>query len=336
MKKNNIFIIAEAGINHNGNIGLAMKMVDLAKDAGADAIKFQTFFSEKVITKYAPKAEYQLVTTDENESQLDMARKLELSFDEFTKLSRYSREAGIKFLSTPFDDVSLDFLVNGGMDIIKIPSGETTNIPYLQLIGSYDCDVIMSTGMMDLDEVRVSLDVLISSGVPKNRITILHCNTEYPTPMSDVNLRAMLTMKRELGVRVGYSDHSLGIEVPIAAATLGASVIEKHFTLDNSFEGPDHRASLDPSDLVRMITSIRNIELALGDGIKRPSLSEVKNIKVARRSLVAAIDINAGEFFTYENVTAKRPGTGLSPMLLDSIIGTQSKNNIKQDDFITI
>lgn len=268
-----VFIIAEAGINHNGKIELAYQLIDAAVEAGVDAVKFQTYKADKVISKYAEKAEYQLETTNSTESQLDMAKKLELSYDAFVELKKYCNNKEIVFLSSPFDLDSIDFLNQLGLETFKVPSGEITNLPYLRKLGALNKQVIMSTGMADLREVKDALDVLISSGTNKEKITIIHCNTEYPTPFEDVNLRTMLTIRDKLWVRVGYSDHTLGIEVPVAAVSLGAEVIEKHFTLDRNMEGPDHKASLEPDELKAMVQAIRNIEKALGDGVKRPSKS---------------------------------------------------------------
>jgi len=331
-----VFIIAEAGINHNGSIENAKKMVDAACEAGADAVKFQTFKAEKVISRYAPKAKYQIRTTDPEESQLDMARKLELTENDFKELCDYCKDKGIIFLSTPFDAESVDFLVGLGLDTIKVPSGEITNLPFLRKVGSAKKKVIVSTGMADLDEVKRALDILVKEGVLRGDVTILHCNTEYPTPIEDVNLSAMLGIKDTLEVKVGYSDHTTGIEVAIAAAALGAEVIEKHFTLDKDMEGPDHRASLEPDELKGMVEAIRAIEKAIGDGVKRPSSSEAKNRPIARRSIIAARDINRGEPFTEANITAKRPGTGISPMEWDNVIGKSAKRDFKEDEVITL
>ena len=332
---NRVFIIAEAGVNHNGKLELAYKLVDAAVEAGADAVKFQTFKPEKVVSKFATKAEYQKETTGLVETQLEMIKKLDLGYDAFVELKKYCDKKGIVFLSSPFDLDSIEFLDQLGLDIFKIPSGEITNLPYLRKIGSLNKQVIMSTGMADLKEVKEALDVLISCGTNKEGITVLHCNTEYPTPFDDVNLKAMLTIRDELGVKVGYSDHTSGIEVPVAAVTLGAEVIEKHFTLDKNMEGPDHRASLDLDELKAMVSAIRNIEKAMGNGIKRPSPSELKNKPIARKSIVAAKDIRKGETFTEQNLTVKRPGDGISPMKWDEIIGQRAKRNYKADEFMS-
>ncbi|GER94591.1 N-acetylneuraminate synthase [hot springs metagenome] len=330
------FIIAEAGVNHNGNLEIAKKMVELAKECGADAIKFQTFKAENVISKFAPKTEYQKHTTGHDETQLEMVKKLELTFNDFEELKYYCDKFCITFMSTPFDPESIDFLNNLGMEIFKIPSGEITNLPYLEKIGKLNKKVILSTGMADLGEIEDALDVLVESGTKREDITVLHCNTEYPTPMKDVNLRAMLTIKEAFKVEVGYSDHTLGIEIPIAAVAMGATVIEKHFTIDKNMPGPDHKASLEPNELKAMINAIRNVEKALGTGIKKPSKSELKNIDIVRKSIVAKKDIKKGEVFSEENITVKRPGNGISPMRWYEILGTVAKRNYKEDEKIEI
>jgi len=334
MDSSKTFIIAEAGVNHNGSVKLAEKLIDVAAEAGADAVKFQTFKAEKVVSKYAQKAEYQKQTTDALESQLDMIRRLELDENSHRRLFAYCHAKKIIFLSTPFDLESVDFLNDLGLEIFKIPSGEITNLPYLRKIGSLKKEIILSTGMADLGEIEEALDVLVSSGTSIDKITVLHCNTAYPTPMEDVNLKAMRTIAQAFGVRVGYSDHTLGIEVPIAAVAMGASVIEKHFTLDKNMEGPDHKASLEPAELKEMVKAIRNIEKALGDGIKKPTPSELKNKPIARKSIVAARNIQAGEVFTEENLAVKRPGVGISPMRWDEVIGKRAKRNYKIDEII--
>lgn len=331
-----VFIIAEAGINHNGSIKLAKKMIDAAIAAKADAVKFQTFKAENVISKHAPKAEYQMLTTDPGESQLEMARKLELTSDDFRELNLYCKRKGIMFLSTPFDFNSIDLLNKLGLEILKIPSGEITNLPYLKKMGALKKKIILSTGMAELFEIRDALKVLINEGTAKDDITILHCNTAYPTPYKDVNLLAMNTIKKVFKVDVGYSDHTIGIEVPIAAVAMGATIIEKHFTLDKNMPGPDQSVSLEPEELKAMVCAIRNIECAIGNGIKRASPSELKNISIARRSLVAAKDILKGELFSIDNVTAKRPGTGISPMRLYKILGKRAKKDFQEDELITI
>jgi len=312
------FIIAEAGVNHNGDINLAKKLIDVAVEAGADAVKFQTFRAESVVSSLAPKAEYQKQTTDKDETQLEMIKKLELTFENFKELKDYCDEKGIMFLSTPFDVESARFLKDLGLEIFKIPSGEITNYPLLREIGSYKKKVVISTGTKRED------------------ITVLHCNTEYPTPFEDVDLKAMLTIKEAFKVSVGYSDHTLGIEIPIAAVALGATVIEKHFTLDKNLPGPDHKASLEPNELKAMIKAIRNIEKALGNGIKKPSKSERKNIEIARKSIVAKRDIKKGEVFSEENITTKRPGTGISPMRWEEVIGKKAPKDFKKDELIEV
>jgi len=334
MKK--VFIIAEAGVNHNGKLELAHELVDVAVDTGADAVKFQTFKAETLVSKHAPKAEYQNKATDSAESQFEMIKKLELTEDMHVKLINYCKDKGIVFLSSPFDPDSIDYLNRLGLTIFKVPSGEISNLPYLRKLGTLNKHIIMSTGMADLSEVKTALDILTLSGTDKENITVLHCNTEYPTPFEDVNLKAMLTLRDELGVKVGYSDHTLGIEVSVAAAALGAEVIEKHFTLDKNMEGPDHQASLEPYELKGMVAAIRNIEKALGDGIKCPSPSELKNNPITRKSIVATRDIKKGEVFSEENITVKRPGDGISPLNWDKIIGKISPKNFKADELITL
>jgi N,N'-diacetyllegionaminate synthase len=331
---NKTLIIAEAGVNHNGSLEMAKLMVDAAVAVGADAIKFQTFKAERVIAVNAPKAAYQKEITGSNESQLEMIKKLELDEKAHTILNQYCLEKGIQFFSTPFDLESIDLLNRLGLEIFKIPSGEITNLPYLKKLGSLKKQLILSTGMADLGEIEDALKVLTESGTPLDKITVLHCNTEYPTPFEDVNLRAMLTIGHAFGVTVGYSDHTNGIEVAIAAVAQGAAVIEKHFTLDRNLPGPDHQASLEPDELKKMIVSIRNIEKALGDGIKRPSPSEAKNKPIARKSLVAARPIKAGEIFTAENISAKRPGVGISPMRWDEMLGQVARKDYEKDELI--
>ena len=331
---NHVFIIAEAGVNHNASIEKAIKMIHVAKEAGADVVKFQTAVPELVMTKYAGKAEYQLQTTKENETQLEMVKKIHLPLDAYEKLNAECEKQNIEFMSTAFDDVSIKTLKILNLKRYKIPSGEITNLPYLRQIGSMGKPVIMSTGMSTLEEVRYAMDVLFEAGVNKYDLTILHCNTEYPTAMKDVNLQAMLTIRDELGVKVGYSDHTLGIEVPIAAVAMGATVIEKHFTLDRILPGPDHAASLEPEELKSMVVAIRNIEHSLGDGVKTPSPSEMKNIPVARKSIVAEKPIQKGELFSEENLTVKRPGTGISPTEWDEYMGKSADRNYQIDDLI--
>lgn len=335
-KRKRVFIIAEAGVNHNGNLKIAKKMVDVAVEAGADAVKFQTFKAEEVVARYAKKAKYQQKNAYSKESQFMMLKRVELDEKAHWELLRYCRERMIIFLSTPFDLKSIDLLNKLGLKIFKIPSGEITNFPYLNKIGKLKKRIILSTGMSDLKEIRVALDILNSAGTSLTNIIVLHCNTEYPTPMKDVNLLAMLTIEKAFGVNIGYSDHTLGIEVPIAAVALGASVIEKHFTLDRNMAGPDHQASLEPGELKAMVFAIRNIEQALGSGKKRPSRSERKNIAIARKSLVAAKKIEKGELFTVDNVTAKRPGNGVSPMNWDRVVGKVAKKNFEEAELIKL
>lgn len=334
MKKNKTFIIAEAGVNHNGSFELAKQLVDKAVWAGADCIKFQTFNSKNLVSKNAQKAEYQKKATDSSESQLDMLKKLELSKVEFIELREYCNQKGIMFLSTPFDLESIDFLASIGVKTWKVPSGEITNYPFLRAIGKRKESVIMSTGMCSLDEVRDAIEVLKTFGT--SDITLLHCTTEYPAPYDSVNLKAMLTLQNEFGFNVGYSDHTNGIEIPVAAVAMGATVIEKHFTLDKNMEGPDHKASLEPEELKQMVQSIRNVELALGDGIKKPSEAEKKNISIARKSIVAACDIKKGEVFTEKNLTAKRPCNGISPMKWEGVLGKIAKRNFSEDELIEL
>ena len=328
------FIIAEAGVNHNGSFELAKQLVDKAVQAGVDCIKFQTFNSKNLVSAQAQKAEYQKKTTDSNESQLDMLKKLELSHEQFKELKEYCDQKGIMFLSTPFDLESIDFLAELGVKIWKIPSGEITNYPFLRAIGKRKESVIMSTGMCTLEEVRDAVKVLNEFGT--NDITLLHCTTEYPAPYDSVNLNAMLTLKKEFGFNVGYSDHTNGIEIPIAAVAVGAIVIEKHFTLDKNMEGPDHKASLEPDELKQMVQGIRHIETALGDGNKQPSEVEKKNIAIARKSIVAKFDIKKGEKFTEGNLAAKRPGNGISPMKWNNVVGKVAKKDFSVDELIEI
>lgn len=334
MSKNKTFIIAEAGVNHNGSFELAKQLVDKAVWAGVDCIKFQTFNSKNLVSKNAQKAEYQKKTTDSSESQLDMLKKLELSKEEFIELRDYCNQKGIMFLSTPFDLESIDFLASIGVKTWKVPSGEITNYPFLRAIGKRKEAVIMSTGMCTLDEVRDAIEVLKTFGT--SDITLLHCTTEYPAPYDSVNLKAMLTLQKEFGYKIGYSDHTNGIEIPVAAVAMGASVIEKHFTLDKNMEGPDHKASLEPDELKQMVQSIRNVELALGDGIKKPSEAEKKNIAIARKSIVAACEIKKGEIFTEENLTAKRPGNGISPINWAEVLGKIAKRDFSEDELIEL
>jgi N,N'-diacetyllegionaminate synthase len=330
----NILIIAEAGVNHNGDITLAEKLIDAAAQAGADVVKFQTFTADKIVTKTAAMADYQIKNTENSDSQYEMLKKLELSADDHVRLINYCKMKKIQFCSTAFDSESIDFLKTLSLPFWKIPSGEITNLPYLRKIGSFNESIILSTGMSYLYEVGQALDILQKAGTSLDKITVLHCNTDYPTHFGDVNLKAMLTVQDAFKVKIGYSDHTPGIEVPIAAAAMGASVIEKHFTLDKNLPGPDHQASLEPDELRAMIRSIRNIEKALGDGVKRPSGSEYKNISVARKSLVAAREIKAGEVFTENNLTVKRPGTGITPLLWDTFIGRKADKSYGEDELI--
>jgi N-acetylneuraminate synthase len=330
-------IIAEAGVNHNGDIDLAKKLVVEAAAAGADLVKFQTFLANKIVSSTAPKAEYQKRTTDSGESQFEMIQKLELSRESHEVLIEECRRQGIGFFSTAFDSESFDMLLDlGCVNLIKIPSGEITNLPLLRYMTRFGKPVLLSTGMANLGEVESAIQVIEASGTPRQLITILHCTTEYPTPMEDVNLRAMVSMKQALGVAVGYSDHTPGIEVAIAATALGATVIEKHFTLDRNLPGPDHKASLEPHELKAMVNAIRNIEVALGDGIKQASRIELKNKPIARKSIVARREINAGELFSEDNLAAKRPGTGISPMFWDEIIGKIARRNFAVDELIEL
>lgn len=333
-------IIAEAGVNHNGDLALAKGLIEAAARAGADLVKFQTFAADRLATPGAAKADYQTQTTGAAETQHAMLQRLELSRDMHLALIAHCQKRGIGFLSTAFDSQCVDLLADLGLDRFKIPSGEITNLPYLRHVGRLaapaDRSVILSTGMATLGEIEAALDILETAGTSRARITVLHCNTEYPTPMRDVNLRAMLTIRDAFGVAVGYSDHTPGIEVPIAAVALGATVIEKHLTLDRTLPGPDHQASLEPDEFAAMVRAIRHIEQALGDGIKRPSPSEAKNRPIARKSLVAARPIQAGEPFTPENVTAKRPGTGLSPMRWDEVMGRVAKRAYIIDELIEL
>lgn len=328
-----VYIIAEAGVNHNGSFDLACRLVDAAKAAGADCIKFQTFRAQNLVSRNAGKADYQKATTGDG-SQADMLSKLELSYDAFSRLKQYCEEVGITFLSTPFDLESVAFLDALGVPFWKIPSGEVTNLPYLEALAKTGRPVVMSTGMCEMDEIEAALRVLRENGT--SDIRLLHCNTEYPTPFADVNLRAMETMRRAFGVEVGYSDHTRGIEVPIAAVALGATIIEKHFTLDRNMEGPDHKASLEPDELAAMVSAIRNIEQALGSGEKTASPSEQKNIAVARKSIVAKRAIKAGERLTEDNLTVKRPGSGVSPMRWRDVLGTAAIRDFEEDEMIEV
>jgi N,N'-diacetyllegionaminate synthase len=331
---NKVFIIAEAGVNHNGSIELAKKLIDVASDSGADAVKFQTFKAEKLVSKNAQKADYQKQTTDKTESQFDMIKKLELDLDTHKELISYCKQKNIMFLSTPFDHDSIELLNDLGLEIFKIPSGEITNLPYLRHIGKLGKKVILSTGMADMGEIEDALDVLIVAGTKKENITVLHANTMYPTPKEDVNLKAMVTIGNTFDIAFGYSDHTLGIEVDIAAVAMGASIIEKHFTLDKTMEGPDHKASLEPDELKAMVKAIRNIELALGSSVKKPSKSEVPNMSIARKSIVAKTVIKKGEILNENNLAVKRPGNGISPMRWDEVVGTLAGKAYNEDELI--
>lgn len=331
---NKVFIIAEAGVNHNGDWEIAKQLVDAAVEAGADAVKFQTFKAEKLVCKNAEKADYQKETTDKAESQFEMLKKLELTEDMHQMLLEYCKEKGILFLSTPFDVDSVDYLIGMGMEIMKIPSGEITNYPYLRKVAQTGKRVILSTGMSNLQEVKAAVAVLKEYG--SKDIAVLHCNTEYPTPFTDVNLKAMITLRDELEIEVGYSDHTPGIEIPIAAVAMGAEIIEKHFTLAKTMEGPDHKASLEPDELKAMIAAIRNVEAALGNEEKQPSSSEQKNTAIARKSIVAKCNIEKGQIFTEDNLTTKRPGTGISPMRWNEIVGTEAQRSYKEDELIEV
>lgn len=329
-----VCVIAEAGVNHNGELETAKKLAMTAKKSGADIVKFQTAKLESLVTDLAPMAEYQKKNVKNKASQKEMLKKLLLTYEDFVELSDYCREIGIQFLSTPFDIESVDFLASIGCTMWKIPSGEITNFPYLVKIASQRQPIILSTGMSTIDEVERAVELLKQSGA--GDITLMHCTTEYPTPYADVNLRAMTTLQNRFKCSVGYSDHTLGIEVPIAAVGMGAVVIEKHFTMDRNMEGPDHKASLEPNELKAMVASIRNIEAALGDGIKKPALGEASNLAVARKSIVAKCGIKKGEKFTETNLTTKRPGTGLNPMRWEEIIGTTANRDYEPDEMIQV
>ena len=337
MKKlNKVFIIAEAGVNHNGSIKLAKKLIDVACECGADAVKFQTFKAENLATKYAPKANYQKYTTSKIDSQYEMLKKLELNESMHLELIKYCKKKNILFLSSPFDNQSIDLLEKLGLEILKIPSGELTNHFYLKHIGKLNKKIILSTGMANTYEISKALKILISYGTKKKNITILHANTEYPTPMTDVNLKAMVSIGKKFKINYGYSDHTIGTEVSIAAVALGAKCIEKHFTLNSNMKGPDHKASIEPKELKYMIKAIRNIEASLGDALKKPSKSEIRNMSVVRKSIVASKNIKKGEIFSELNLTAKRPGNGLSPFSLNKVLGKKSKRNFKKDQQIKL
>lgn len=329
-----VFIIAEVGVNHNGSLDIAKQLVDVAADSGADAVKFQTFKAATLVTKSAQQAEYQTVNTGSQKTQFDMLKYLELSEEDHQELIDYCQFKNIEFMSTPFDLQSIEFLNGLGVNRFKISSGEITNFPYLKMVGSFNKEIVLSTGMATLAEIEAALSLLIESGTDKNKITILHATTDYPTQMHDVNLTAMKTIAQAFKVQVGYSDHTPGVEVPTAAVALGASIIEKHFTLDKKLPGPDHKASLEPQELKKMVEAIRNIEMALGDGIKHPSANEQKNMRVARKSIVALTAIKNGEIFTEQNLTIKRPGMGISPMRWNEVVGQVAQKDYEADDLI--
>jgi N,N'-diacetyllegionaminate synthase len=329
-----VFIIAEAGVNHNGNMEIAFEMIDAAAKAGANAVKFQTFVADNLVSKTAKKASYQIQTTGNEESQYAMLRKLELSYEDHLKLIDRCKKHQIKFLSTPFDLVSIDLLNSLGLDTLKIPSGEITNLPYLQRIGELNLSIILSTGMATLEEIESALNILIASGTKKEKITVLHATTEYPAPYEEVNLMAMGTIQNALNVNVGYSDHTTGIEVAIAAVALGARVIEKHFTLDRNMDGPDHKASLEPDELTKMVMAIRHIEKAMGDGIKKPTPSEIKNLSIVRKSIHFATNLKHGHIITTKDLIMKRPGTGISPMNITTILDKQLTCDVSEDDLL--
>jgi len=332
-----VTIIAEAGVNHNGQVDLAYKLVDEAKVAGADIVKFQTWTAQNLVSKHARMADYQIKNSGINQSQFEMLKQLELSVCDQTNVIEYCRGKNIEFLSSPFDIPSIDIIVNDyKLNKIKIPSGEITNLPFLRHLGSFNLEVILSTGMATLQEIETALNILENAGTDHSKITVLQCTTDYPTQMHDVNIHAMLSIRDAFDIAIGYSDHTSGIEVAIAAVTLGATVIEKHFTLDRNMAGPDHKASLEREELTNMIKAIRNIEQALGDGIKRPCESELKNMIVARKSIVASCEISTGEVFSENNITVKRPGDGLSPMIWDEVIGRKALRNFSHDELIEL
>lgn len=328
----NVVIIAEAGVNHNGRVELAHRLIDTAADAGADAVKFQTFQPETLVVRGAEKAAYQKETTGDGESQYEMLAKLALPYDAFEALDRRCHDRGIRFLSSPFSVADIDLLARLGMTAYKVPSGQITDLPYLRRIGALGKEIYLSTGMATMDEIRSALHILTAAGTPPEKVVLLHCNTAYPTPFEDANLRAMVTLKEAFETRVGYSDHTVGIEAAVASVALGAVVVEKHFTLDRSMTGPDHRASMDPAELAQLVRAVRNVEAALGDGVKLVSDSERQNRRIARKSIVAAVPIAAGEMLSEDNLTTKRPGTGRSPMEWDRVIGTLAQIDYQPDD----
>ncbi len=333
---NRTLIIAEAGVNHNGELGMAKQLIDVAAQAGADLVKFQTFNADRLVTQSARKAGYQIVITDPDETQHEMLHRLELSIDMHKELITHCDKRNIVFFSTGFDIESIDLLVSLGLNRFKIPSGEITNLPYLRHIGRFGKPVILSSGMATMDEIEMAVDVLEQAGTSRKNITVLHCTSEYPTPINEVNLTAMLSIQKAFNIEVGYSDHTSGIEVAIAAVALGATVIEKHFTLDRNLSGPDHKASLEPEELKSMVTAIRNIEVALGDGVKRPTPDEVKNKSVVRKSLMASLSIKKGEIFSSLNITTKRPGIGISPMRWNEVIGRAAPRDFAADELIEL
>lgn len=333
--KNKTLIIAEAGVNHNGNIKIACELIEQAALAGADIIKFQTFEAETLVTETAKKADYQLVNTSEAESHYEMIKKLELKKEDHFKLINHCKKHNIEFFSSAFDTESLEFISTLGLSRYKVPSGEITNLPYLKKIASYGKPIILSTGMSDLNDIHAAINVIEDCGTSKDLITVLHCSTEYPAPINEVNLNAMLTIKKEFDVKVGYSDHTSGIEISIAAVALGAAVIEKHITLNKDSSGPDHAASTEPDEFKEMVQAIRNIEKAMGDGFKEPTKSEQSNMLVARKSIIASKDILKGEMYTNHNLTAKRPGTGISPMKIDDLLGQKAHKNFKKNELIS-
>jgi len=329
-------IIAEAGVNHNGDINLAKKLVKVASESGADIVKFQTFKADSIVSKTAKKANYQYSQTSRNESHYQMLKKLELTESMHDELIKLCKDLNIEFLSAPFDIESLEYLIDIGVKRIKTPSGEITNLPYLQRIGAMGKPIILSTGMSTMEEIGDAIEILENAGSSRDQITVLQCTTEYPAPINEVNLRAMKSIHKEFGVKIGYSDHTEGIEVSLAAAALGATIIEKHFTLDRNLPGPDHKASILPHELKKMVSSIRNIGQAMGDGIKKPSLSERKNLAIARKSIVAALPINIGDIFDSSNIAIKRPGKGISPMKIEMVLGKKAKRNFQRDEAIEI
>lgn len=335
MKNNKTIIVAEAGVNHNGKINLAKKLIKEAALAGANYVKFQTYITKYLVTEYAKKTNYQKKNTKNNQTQFNMLKKYQLSYSDHISLINCCKKNKIKFLSSPFDKESIDLLIDLKLDTLKIPSGEITNLPYLKHIGKFSKSLILSTGMSTLDEVKNAVKILNKAGTSLNKITVLHCTTSYPTNMEDVNLNAMLTLKKKTGLKVGYSDHTLGVEVSIAAVTLGAKIIEKHLTVSRKMKGPDHKASLEPQDLKFMVDKIRNIEKALGNGKKIPKKNELKNMSFVRKSIVAAQKINKGDKFTNHNLAIKRPGTGISPMYIEKLIGKVSKRNFTKDELIS-